>query len=424
VSGDRAVTTDSDRLTILGRLAADGGMWRDFVALCDCGGRVAGTDSEARAVELIARRFAELGAGALRREPVDYLGWRASSARLSLPDGAALPCHALLRTAPTSGGPLDAEIVDLGRGTIEAFEHAGEVLRGRIALARHEYMFGAGTIHRRRKYLAAVERGAAGFLIANTIPGLGPVAGSSGRGAEPGIPSLGIGAEAAARLAAAGRARIEIATEERPAQVDNLHFEIPGRGPEWIVLSAHLDGHALGESAMDNATGLAVALAVARALAPAIARCRRGLRVSLFSVEEWALTGSEIHVARIGEAERRRIRLDVNLDSIGGDARFAALTSGFARLEPFLAGAASRLGMSLATYRPLMANSDHYNFACAGIPAFRMVAGFDAPDSNLRYVLTSGDTRSRVAPAELKAAGLLVGEIVWAALSDEAADWR
>ena len=47
-------------------------------------------------------------------------------------------------------------------------------------LVRHELMFAAGTIHRRRKYDMARANGAVGFLIAGPLPGH-VVAGSSGR---------------------------------------------------------------------------------------------------------------------------------------------------------------------------------------------------------------------------------------------------
>ena len=108
-------------------------------------------------------------------------------------------CHPLVRSIATPPGGLTAEVVDLGRGTPEEFAaHAGD-LRGRIALVRHELMFVAGTIHRRRKYLAALEAGAVGFLIAGPLPGQ-LVAGSSGRQDGSGIPAAGIAPEAAAAL--------------------------------------------------------------------------------------------------------------------------------------------------------------------------------------------------------------------------------
>jgi Zn-dependent M28 family amino/carboxypeptidase len=91
------------------------------------------------------------------------------------------------------------------------------------------------------------------------------------------------------------------------------------------VLPAHVDGHDLADSAMDNGSGLAAVLAVIRALSPRIAKCRRGLRVMFFSVEEWALLGSAQYVAGPGEAEKAKIVLNINLDSVAGSPHLAAL---------------------------------------------------------------------------------------------------
>ena len=101
--------------------------------------------------------------------------------------------------------------------------------------------------------------------------------------------------------------------------------------------------------------------------------------------------------------QRRSIALNVNLDSVGGSPDLAALTSGFADLEPYLLRVAEASGIPLRTVRPLMQNSDHANFALAGIPAMRLVAGFDDPSANLRYVLTPADTRDKVREGELAA---------------------
>jgi aminopeptidase YwaD len=419
------------RYTEFARAAAeDGELWRDFLAICDCGGRLAGTESERRALALIEER-AKVGTGVDGRSlPVPYGGWTPTRASLTLADGSHVACKPLLRSVATPPSGLTAEIVDIGRGTPEEFAaHARDIV-GRIALVRHEPMFVAGTIHRRRKYLAAQEAGAVGFLIAGPMPGA-LVAGSSGRPDGAGIPAAGIAPETAAALrrTASGwpSATLTIETRETPAETRTLLFDLPGRSDEWVVLSAHVDGHDLAESAMDNASGIAAVVAAARALAPHVKDFRRGVRLAFFSVEEWALTGSAQYVRALTDVERRRIVLNVNLDSVGGSANLAALTSGFAHLEPFLLQIAEATGIPLRTVRPLMQNSDHANFALAGIPALRLVAGFDEPGANLRYVLTPGDTRAKVDPAELaRAAGLTAG-IIGAACQadvDEVAGWR
>lgn len=421
---------------IAGALATDPDLWPDFLALCDCGGRLAGTPSEAEALAFLRAAGADATGRDAVAVPAPYAGWTANTASVTLLDGdrrVALACLPLIRSA---SGTVEAEVVDLGRGTDADFAQAGTALAGRIALVRHEYMFASGHLHRRVKYAAALRAGAVGFLIAGPLP-TGVVAGSSGRGSEPGIPALGISPEAAARLSPAighARAALQVDATEHQATTETLLFDLPGAGPGWVVLSAHLDGHAPGESALDNATGVATALAVSRALAPHVASCRRGLRLAFFSAEEWALTGSRVWLDGLSGPEVAAVALNVNLDSVAGSPRLTALTSEFPALPGFVRQAVAASGLPSPERSPsgraqaggmigihpvLMRNSDHANFAAKGIPALRLVAGFDEPLSNLRHVLTAADTRDKAAPAELHAAALAAAAITWAALTAE-----
>jgi hypothetical protein len=412
------------------QIIADAELWADFNAICDCGGRFAGTDSERRALAFLQGRVEAATNVRSRSIPVLYGGWSAKSANLRLPGGHWVACHALVRSVATPPGGLTAEVIDLGRGTPEEFAaYAGDI-SGRIVLVRHEMMFSAGTIHRRRKYMAALEKGALGFLIAGPISGQA-VAGSCGRNDDPGIPAAGVPPQAAAALrrTASGwpTATLHIQTEEGPGRTRTLLLDLPGLTDEWVVLSAHVDGHDGSESAMDNASGLAAVLAVLRALAFKVKDFRRGVRVAFFSVEEWALTGSGQYVTSLSQIERQRIALNVNLDCVGCSRSLSALTSGFAALEPFLLRVAETAGIPLRTVRPLMQNSDHANFALAGIPAFRLVAGFDEPNANLRYVLTPSDTRDKVEERELRQAAMLSAAILAEAcnaLPQDVLGWR
>jgi len=407
-----------------GALATDTQLWSDFMALCDCGGRFAGTPSEAAALVFLRAAGARAAGQQAVSVPAPYLGWTVQEAGVTLLDGdrrIELTCQALGRSA---AGSVTAEVVDLGRGTMAEFAQAGSALAGRIALVRHEYMFASGHVHRRAKYATAVQAGAAGFLIAGPLP-IAAVAGSSGRGSEPGIPALGISPEGAARLSlpvGLARAALHVSATEQAATTETLLFDLPGAGPGWVVLSAHLDGHTPAESAMDNATGVAVALAVARALAPQMASARRGLRLALFSAEEWALTGSRVWLDGLSASDHAGMVLNVNLDSVGGSSRLTALTSEFTALPSFVREAAARAGCTVGTYPILMTNSDHANFAAKGIPALRLVAGFDEPQSQLRHVLTAADTRDKVAATELHAAAHAAAAITWAALVADDAD--
>jgi len=401
-------------------LAADARLWRDFLELCDCGGRLAGSDSERAALTFAEQRLAAIDRRATRVETARYAGWRLKEARLAFPDDATpLACKALLGSQSTPPGGVSAEVIDLARGSLADFEARAADIGGRFVLVRHEYPFSAAHIHRRRKYGWALERGAAGFIIANPAAGAGPVSGSSGRGGAAGIPAVATDAESAARIAARrpARAHLTVSGEDYEAQTGLAVLELPGAGADWVVLSAHLDGHDLAESAMDNATGVAVVLAVARALAPIVPRLARGLKVCLFSAEEWALAGSRAWLDRMDAGERGRMALNVNLDTVGGDTRLTALTSEFPALDAFVRECADAAGVACGSYRPMMANSDHYNFARHGIPALRLVAGFERPESNVRHILTGADTRDKVAPAELHAAACLAAALVWRGLT-------
>jgi len=264
--------------------------------------------------------------------------------------------------------------------------------------------------------------GAVGFLIVHPEIGIGPVSGSSGRNGGSGIPALGVSAEAADvfRWSPDGvlpTARMVIDGEDYPARTHMLIADVPGRGPDWVVVSAHIDGHPHGESAIDNATGVAVALALARLLAPHAAEFSRGLRICLFSAEEWGLAGSRIWLERMQAHARRSMVINFNLDSVGGATGLTALTSGFERLDAWIKDTARLNGLPIATHLPLMPNSDHANFAVHGIPAARLIAGFNAPNSNLRLLLTAADTRDKVRPDELDHALRLASTLTWQALT-------
>lgn len=409
-------------------LASDDALWTDFLALCDVGGRLAGTPSEAQAQAWCTTRLDAVSRGVRsRQDATPYAGWTCHRAELfDAVSGAQLQAVPLLGTASTPADGLALEVIDLGRGTPEQILQAGDAVRGRAVLVAHEYPFATSTVHRRVKLAAAQAAGAAAFLIAQPEPGIGPVSGSSGRGGGAGIPAMGVSAEAATALRRAGaRVRMHIAGEDRPGlETKALVLDLPGRTDERVVLSAHIDGHPLAESAIDNGTGVAAALALARAAAPFMQGMQRGLTVCIFSAEEWALQGSRAWIAGLDAPSRARIRLNLNLDSLAGSDRLTALTSGFPALGGFLQDAATAGGHALATHLPLMPNSDHANFAAAGIPAARLLAGFDEPQSALRLLLTPADTRALVDRATLRNATRCVGALLWAALgasSDELA---
>ena len=414
--------------------ANDPALMADFNALCAFGGRLAGSGEDERAMQWALGRLREIGPRVTHLQ-VPYDGWRCKRAGLTLlgSSDVALACQPLLRSAqspaqsPAEG--LVGEVLDLGQGRSEDFDRAGELVRGKIVLVRHEYPFSPQHMHRRRKYDLAVARGAIGFLIANPLPGKGLLSGSSGRplgGA--GIPAAYIDCEAAeaiARAPAPRRVRLLVDGEEiADALADVAVLDIAGGSDEKIVLSAHMDGHHLGRSALDNATGVVAALAAARALAPHVTTLTHSLRVCFFSAEEWALAGSARYLAMMDTQELASLRLNINLDTVAGDDTLTALISGFPALENFVATSARSAQLAIGHYLPLMPNSDHANFAAKGIPALRLVAGFDRPQSRVNNILSAGDQPEVVREEELRKGALAACAMVWQGLSMPGEDLR
>src|SRR5882672_4822070 len=93
-----------DTSGLVAKISADRELWPDFLAICDCGGRLAGTENEQRAFAFIERR-AEAATGVKGRSiPVPYGGWTAKSATLRLSSGVIAACHTLLRSIATPRG--------------------------------------------------------------------------------------------------------------------------------------------------------------------------------------------------------------------------------------------------------------------------------------------------------------------------------
>ena len=131
-------------------------------------------------------------------------------------------------------------MVDLGRGTAADYRRAGDSISGRAVIVDSEYSFSVNSLHRRRKFLPAVEGGALAFLLVNPRPGGFPVTGSTMVAGSP-IPAIGISREDGMLLRRrGGTVRLDVQVETGPAKSANLIAAIPGRGGgRKVILSAH-----------------------------------------------------------------------------------------------------------------------------------------------------------------------------------------
>lgn len=393
---------------------------RDFEAICDCGGRVAGTESEARAQQVLLRAAEALG-GRVELHTFDIEGRRSESHSVRITGSSReLQSYPLLNCADIPDD-LELEVIDLGRGTAADFDGAAHLIPGRAVLVRHEFPFSTNHVHRRAKYLLAGEYGAKAFLIGNNQPGAGPVSGSGGSGSPNDLPAFGLSYDSTLELATALASRATSVTLRNRAVSEqwtgtNILVHFPGKTDSRVVLSAHIDGHALAESAMDNGAGLATVLEVGRRIGPHVERMERGLTVAMFTFEEWALTGSARYVASLSDEERARIHCNVNVDTPVGYPRVFGLTAGNELILDLLRRASARGGTPVHPIYARTTNSDHHNFLEAGIPAVRLIGGYNDDAATSRLLLTAADTRQRVEPLDLRHGAIVTAGIVLDAL--------
>jgi aminopeptidase YwaD len=404
------------------RLSAAPALADDFNALTATGGRLVGSPSEAAAREWLQERLRKIPEARFATHPFQYLGWACTSSSLELvaPDGPKkLAYHPLYWSPETPDDGLESNVIDVGRGTEAEFDALAARIPGQIVVVRHEYPFSRETVHRSLKYDRSLQCGAAGFIIVNNNPGSLLVTGACSGDSPNNIPAMGVSLETGAMLTVSNAARVRmcIAATRQSSTGVHLVAEIAGQTPEWVVLCAHYDGHDLAQSALDNATGVAAAITIFESFAPFVARLRRGLRLMLFTAEESRLMGSRFLLQSLPDSEQRKMSVVLNLDTLCGSSNLTCLVSGFAELQNFVSRSCSTMGVDeLPCYLPLMRNSDHFNFAQRGIPAIRLVAGFDEPKAGARFLLTEVDTRERVSLDELRRATITAGVLAWSAL--------
>jgi len=395
-------------------------IWDNFATVCDFGGRVCGSEGEKQTVDFLRQELSSISGGRLLSRMTDYKSWQGDSS-IEMANGTKIKSQALLFSPVTPEDGLVASLKDIGEGNEKDFIAMGQnEIEGKIVLVRHSYMFSSDHVHRMRKYKWAREYGASGFIIANPWPDSGIISGGLSPSVLCGqpIPGVGVDAMAAAQLSMAAenneRIRMNVKGQVNDRTAESLLFDLPGTSQKWVAVSAHIDGHDLAESAMDNASGLAVVLEMARLFA-FLHKRKLGCRFCFFNLEEWGLVGSEEYLKDLSPLERENILFNINLDTVGGDRDITALIGEQTEVNELVMTASENSKIGIKTHRTLPPNSDHYNFARVGIPALRLVAGFNKTDSNLRFVLTEQDRRKFVSAHELVSACKLATALACAA---------
>ena len=399
----------------------------DLRELCDTiGGRPTGSPSCDRAVEWAARKFRDIGIQNVSVEPFTGQSlWLPGTADAA----ATAPVKFNIRIAaapmsPSTKGPLEARLLDVGEAKPEDFAKLGAAIKGAIVLVHSaemktfddlfaEYFRNTTLLESARKYQPAA------MLLESTRPrGLmyrHPISLDTSYAPMPTAVISREHAERLARLAEKGEVRVRLAISNQTAptyQSKNVIAEIRGREkPDEIVLiGAHLDSWDLGTGAEDNGVNAAMVIDVARAFHDLGLVPRRTVRFALFTGEEQGMVGSEAYVAR-HRNELDRFAAVVLYDMGSGHTSGFFLNGREELRKPVNAALDSVGGLNANQHVPdAIDGTDNFDFMISGIP--NLVAFQDA-NTYLPDYHAESDTIDRVNQREEKTNQAIAAVLLW-----------
>ena len=377
--------------------------WDLLESLVDVGDRMAGTDGERAGAEATAAALRDVGARDVELREFDLQGWERGSSRVEAA-GESLESIALPRS------PSDAatgDLVDVGYGLPEDFE--GADLEGAVVLAASDVPdWYDRYLHRREKYYAAVEAGAAAFVYENHVEGQLPPTGSVGTEADPigDVPAVGVSREVGRRLArrAAGDpVTVAVDADIGPATSQNVHAAVGPDTDERVLVTSHVDAHDIAEGAMDNGAGTAMVVEVARALAAREDELDVRVEFVAFGAEEVGLVGSERYAA---DADHDEVVAVLNNDGVVRTRTLELLCHGFDALEAAADRVADRFGHPIETTPRLGPHSDHWPFTKWGVPGIHASSVSD--ETGRGWGHTHADTLDKVDRRSLREQAVLL----------------
>ena len=306
------------------------------------GPRTAGSEAAARAADVVADAFRELGLEP-RFQEFELLGYDADEPELEV-EGERWP----------AGPCMYAHAFD-GEGTVRRIgESAAPVGEGK--LPNFAIVDGAGR-EVARLLTSPFSRGAIPFMSTHVHITTPPTAFVSRADAE--------------RIEDGMRVRLKVGGRFLPGLRErNVIADLPGGSEERVLVTAHYDSVWRGPGAIDNASGVEGVRRVGEALRGR--KLERGVRLVAFAAEEIKLTGSRYYV----DEARLRGELDsivgvVNLDCIARGEQLNILASPDALLGRGVeaARALGLLDRYELTTGPATGGVDSHWFASANVPA-------------------------------------------------------
>ncbi|MGM0419815.1 MAG: M20/M25/M40 family metallo-hydrolase [Bacillota bacterium] len=411
------MTTELEKKLIGDALTSDNA-YQLVVELCErFGSRFAGTQAEQDAAGYLAARLRDYGLKNVTLLPFEYKGWRRGGSKLELTSSEAVELDCIgLPYSPV--GEIEGELVDLGLGSPEDFVEREGQLKGKIVLVSAKRpIYARDNMHRRDKYLRAVEAGAAGFIWMREVGG--HLAETGGLPHDAQIPAVGVSRETGFKL----QRRIKQAQVFVRLQADhefyrttsyNVYGTLEGQQEDQkkLVAGAHYDGHDVAVGALDNASGTAVVLEAVRLLAEHDLPLQRSIDVVLFAAEEVELVGSTAFVQEQANLEDYIFMLNSDGGPGRPGAQLGVALQGWPELQALFRDIFKQMEREdlLVGVSP-GSHSDMHSFSEENVPS-GYLAALEEVSTGRNWGHTRADTLDKVEKEKLREDSLLFARLL------------
>ena len=282
---------------------------------------------------------------------------------------------------------VTGKIIDVGDGLQDDFERVKDLVKGNIALMNINVQLpqnkGKKNLHRSEKTALAIEYGATGVIIANSVPGGVLLTGTASvTGDLIPIPAVCISVESGKSIRKWIKdekditAIIDMTNFSRPITARNVIASLPGTSKKYknekIIVGGHLDSWDLATGAMDNGIGSFSIMDIARVFKELGLKTKRPIDFVLFMGEEQGLLGSQAMVKELEKTgELKNVKLMINMDMTNNTRGFNA--GGNDELVKVLTNIGNVIRQVDTTYTNKVGNgvglhSDHESFMLYGVP--------------------------------------------------------
>ena len=311
---------------------------------------------------------------------------------------------------------VTAEVVDLGNGLAADYQRDAGQVKGKIALVYLGVLPGsaAGTpsLHRSEKAALAIENGAVGVIIINTVKNNVLLTGTASvTGKLISIPAVCIGLEDGNEIKTALKSAKQFASLQMTnfsglIKARNVIATLKGKElpEEKIVVGGHLDSWDLATGAIDNGIGSFAVIDMARTFKKLQLKTRRTLEFVLFMGEEQGLLGSKAYVAEALKAGNlQQVKFMLNYDMTNDPKGAAASRKEMEKLFSIWGADMARLDTGYKNLFSARAglHSDHQPFMLQGIPTGGGFGG-KLPNNSGQFYHSNGDDFSLVDKQGLK----------------------